>query len=123
MDSKIELFKLILERTELCRVSFNAKAQVRYSSRKYLGGKHTLNQLNVKLIQAKKANDAVKAFTKKTTTRRRQLAHALKTCQNKSANNTISNVKVGDKVYSIKEMKSAIQEYEIEQILLGGSSE
>ena len=84
MNNKIELFKIILERTELARVSFNKRAQLRYATKKYLKGEWTLKQLSDKAVQAKAIKDKLKAFTKSTTTRRRQLAHELKTYQHKS---------------------------------------
>ena len=119
MDSKIELFNIILERTELCRQSFNAMSQLRYATRKYLVDKWTIEQFNDKAIKAKIAKDRVKAFTKKTTTRRRQLAHQLNTKQIKSASNTISAVNVNGKHYTKSDMKKAIDEHVAEQILLG----
>lgn len=123
MESKIELFKLILERTELCRIAFNANAQLRYTTEKRLKGKCTRDKLNIKIINAKKAKEAVKAFTKANIKRRKQLARELNTRQYKSSSNTIIGARVANKYYAIKEMKELVDEYTIEQILLGGNNE
>lgn len=122
MKNKIELFQLILKRTELCRVKFNTYAQFKYTAKQYMNKKLTIDRLNVKAINAKKAKNALKTFTKATIKRRKQLALELKTHQNKSANNTILGVWVADKYYTIKDIKQIVNEHIAEQVLLGDSN-
>ena len=122
MSDKIELFNMLLIRTELCRVHYNAKAQLRYATKRYLENNWSLEQLNVKAVNAKYAGDVVRAFTKKTIKRRRQLMMILDTHQNKSSSNTISGVRVADTYYSDEIMLHIVQEHEVEQILLGDNS-
>ena len=57
--------------------------------------------------------------TKKTIKRRRQLAYLLNTKQNKCASNTILGVRIGSTYYTTEKMRTEINHYVAEQILLG----
>lgn len=120
MNERIELFKMILERNELCRNKWNAYQRYAYTFKRYYKGKHeNLELVKDRAITARATKELVQAFTKKTRKRRIQLAISLKTKQYKSTTNVIQSVMASGKRYDIAEMKQEVKEYKIEQILLG----
>ena len=120
MTEKIELFKMILERNELCRVSWNTYQRFKYSSKRFLKGHLTDEELvKTRAIESRDATKAVYDFTDKTLKRRRQLAKSLKTKQRKNAVNVIEWVEIDRVRYTPSAMKRDVEEYTCEQILLG----
>jgi len=119
MNERIELFKMILRRNVLVRAKFNAGSRYFYSFKK----RHPLDKIQQRLTEFITNRDAVTSFTKETRKRRRQLAILLKTRQYKNSDNYIHWVKLDDVYYTVDGMKKAIEEYEIEQILLGDNNE
>ena len=71
-DAKVELFKMILERNELCRVRTNARQRSNYWYQKMFRS-HNEDKLNKEMELARIAYAAVSAFTKKTHKRRMEL--------------------------------------------------
>ncbi len=154
-EETIELFKMILERSQLCRVAFNAMQRYRYSSRSEYSTKDSIlrdlyfmklntepgevdldlaikkrrDRLGVKtfdfsatrerLIFLCNAKEAVSEFTDKTHKRRIELMVLLKTRQYKYCDNVIRHVKLGDKIYTAKEMKKIVECYDVDKILMG----
>lgn len=124
MPEIIELFKMILARNEITRIAHNAYQRHSYSLKRYLQNKDEnikeLEKVKNRIKETQKAKLNLYNFTKKNRKRRKQLQYLLKTRQYKNATNKIEWILIEENRYSLKDMKKAIQEYEIEQILLGG---
>ena len=113
MHNKIELFKMLLKRNKLNTNRHNSYQRYAYAF------KNKKKDILKRQKEFKEFQQALYSFTAETHKRRCELRKEFKTHQYKDGRNNIKWIRVNDVNYGIDDMKKVIQDYEIEQILLG----
>ena len=117
MTSRIELFKMLLERNKVVIANRNARARSTYACMN--SDKFSKKEREKRAKEYWKCNKAVYAFTKRTHKRRIELMHELRTCQRKRADNVVGGIWIGNEYYSLEDIKREVNEDTVERILLG----